>query len=295
MRVTDSLRVSNLKRNIESGLSNLNNVQNQIATGKRVNTVSDDPTGASQALALRAAMVDATQYQSNADSAQSFLTASDGALGDATNVLQQARTIAVQAANGTQSAVTMQGLGAQVTGLIRQLTQDANADIHGKYLFGGTLTQTQPFKAPAAGAADPTPTYVGNSGAVNAILGKGNIMNLSTPGDQAFAGAFKALQDLQNNLASGNQAGIASGIGAVDAQVTAVSAVRAGVGANLHNVNLLKQNLTRAQGEYQSADSNIEDVDLAQAYVQLQSATNVYQASLVTTSKAFQYSLASYL
>lgn len=294
MRVTDSLRVSNLQRNIEAGLSNLNTVQNQIATGKRVNTVSDDPTGASQALALRAAMVDTAQYQTNADAANSFLTASDGALGDATNVLQQARTIAVQAANGTQSSVTLQGLGAQVTGLIRQLTQDANSDIHGKYLFGGTLTQTQPFQAPTAGT-DPTPTYVGNSGAVNAILGKNNTMKLSTPGDQAFANAFKALQDLQNNLASGNQAGIASGIGAVDAQVTAVSAVRAGVGANLHDVNLLKQNLTRAQGEYQSADSNIEDVDLAQAYVQLQSATNVYQASLATTSKAFQYSLASYL
>jgi len=81
----------------------------------------------------------------------------------------------------------------------------------------------------------------------------------------------------------------------VDAQVTAVSSVRASAGAKLNDVTLLKQNLTRAQGEYQASDDNIESVDLAQAYVQLQSAQNVYQASLVTTSKAFQYSLASYL
>ena len=39
----------------------------------------------------------------------------------------------------------------------------------------------------------------------------------------------------------------------------------------------------------------IEDVDLATAYVQLQSATNIYQASLSTTAKAFQYSLADFL
>ncbi len=294
MRVTDSLRVGNLKRNIEAGLSNLNTVQNQIATGKRLNTVSDDPTGASQALALRATLVDNAQYQTNADAARSFLSASDGALSNATNALQEARTIAVQGANGTQTPQTLQALGAQVTGLIRQLTQDANADIHGKYLFGGTSTQSPPFQAPTTGT-DPTPTYAGNSGAVSAILGRNNTLQLNTPGNQAFGGAFKALQDLQNNLASGNQAAISASIGAVDAQVIAVSSVRASAGAKLNDVTLLKQNLTRAQGEYQASDDNIESVDLAQAYVQLQSAQNVYQASLVTTSKAFQYSLASYL
>ena len=294
MRVTDSLRVGNLQRNIQAGLSNLNTVQNEIATGKRVNTVSDNPTGASQALALRATLVDNAQYQTNADAANSFLSASDGALSDATNALQEARTIAVQGANGTQTPQTLQALGTQVSGLIRQLTQDANADIHGKYLFGGTLTQSPPFQAPATGT-DPTPTYAGNSGAVSAIVGKNNVLQLNTPGDQAFGGAFKALQDLQNNLASGTQAAISASIGAVDAQVTAVSSVRASAGAKLNDVTLLKQNLTRAQGEYQASDDNIESVDLAQAYVQLQSAQNVYQASLVTTSKAFQYSLASYL
>jgi len=294
MRVTDSLRVGNLQRNIAAGLSNLNTVQNQIATGKRVNTVSDDPTGASQALALRATLVDNAQYQTNADAAHSFLSASDGALGSATDALQQARTIAVQGASGTQTPETMQALAAQVSGLIRQLTQDANADIHGKYLFAGTLTQSPPFQAPATGT-DPTPVYVGNSGTVSAILGKNNVLPLSTPGNQAFGSAFKALQDLQNNLASGSQAAVSTSIGAVDAQVTAVSSVRANVGAKLNDVTLLKQNLTRAQGEYQASDDNIESVDLAQAYVQLQSAQNVYQASLVTTSKAFQYSLASYL
>ena len=294
MRVTDSLRTQNLEHNIQVGLQNLNTVQNQIATGKRVNTVSDDPTGASQALALRATLVDNAQYQTNADTAASFLTASDGALSNATSALQQARTIAVQGANGTQTPQTLQALGDQVSGIIRQLTQDANADIHGKYLFGGTATQNPPFQAPATGT-DPTPAYVGNSGTVNAVLGRNNTLQLNTPGDQTFGGAFKALQDLQANLASGNQTAISASIGAVDAQVNAVSTVQANVGAKTNDVTLLKQNLTRAQTDYQTADDNIENVDLSQAYVQLQSAQNVYQASLVTTSKAYQYSLANYL
>lgn len=293
MRVTDSQRVDGLRRNIEAGLENLNSVQNQIATGKKVNTLSDDPTGSSQTLALRATLVDNAQYQRNADAASSFLTATEGALGSATNLLQQARTIAVQGASGTQSPETMTALSAQVDGLIRQLTQAANSDLHGKYLFGGTQTQTPPYPAPSG--TDPTPSYIGNSGTVNAVLGKNDTLPLNAPGNQTFDAAFKALQDLRNNLTAGSQSAISASIGAVDGQITAVSAVRAAAGAKLNEVTTTKQNLTRAQGEYEAAVSNIEDVDLAQAYVQLQGAQNVYQASLVTTSKAFQYSLASYL
>ncbi|MDQ2686656.1 MAG: flagellar biosynthesis protein FlgL, partial [Armatimonadota bacterium] len=73
------------------------------------------------------------------------------------------------------------------------------------------------------------------------------------------------------------------------------NSTRATVGAKMNEVDSTKQRLTRAQGDYQNAVSNVEDVDLATAYVQLQSAQNVYQASLVTTSKAFQHSLSDYL
>jgi len=294
MRVTDSQTAGSLRRNIETSLANLNTVQNQIATGKRVNTMSDDPTGSSQALSLRASLVDNAQYQNNADAATSFLKASDSALGTATDLLTQARTIAVQGANGTQTPQTLQALGEQVDGLIRQMTQAANTDVHGKYLFGGTQTQAPPYPVPTGGG-NPTPTYAGNSGTVSAALSKTNTLPISTPGSQVFDAAFKSLQDLRNNLYAGTQSAISASIGSVDAQAASVSAVRASVGAKVNEVASTKQNLTRAQGEYETAVSNIEDVDLAQAYVQLQSAQNVYQASLVTTSKAYAHSLADYL
>ncbi len=294
MRVTDSQKTDSLRRNIAISLDTLNTVQNQIATGKRVNAMSDDPTGSSQALALRASLVDNAQYQRNADAATSFLKASDSALGSAADLLTQARTITVQGANGTQTPQTLQALGEQVDGLIRQMTQAANTDVHGKYLFGGTQTQTPPYPVPAGGG-DPTPTYTGNTGTIGAALSKTDTVPLNTPGSQVFDAAFKSLQDLRNNLYAGTQSAISTSIGSVDAQVSAVSAVRASVGAKTVEVTSTKQNLTRAQGEYESAVSNIEDVDLAQAYVQLQSAQNVYQASLVTTSKAYAHSLADYL
>lgn len=295
MRVTDSLRVDSLQKNISSGLDNLNTIQMQLATGKRLNSMSDDPTGGSQALFMRAALVDNAQYQRNSDQAKTFLGASDSALSSANNLMQQARQIAVQGANGTQTPDSLSSLASQVDGIIRQMTQVANSDVHGKYLFGGTKTRTEPFAAATTAAGDPTPAYTGNTGAVTATLGKNNSMTLNTSGSDTFGNSFAALQNLRTHLLSGDQTAVSNDITSVDAGLTTVNSARATVGAKMNEVTSTTQRLTRAQGDYQDAVSNVEDVDLATAYVQLQSAQNVYQASLATTARAFQYSLTNYL
>ena len=295
MRVTDSLRVDGLQKNISAGLENLNTIQQQIATGKRINSLSDDPTGGSQALFMRAALVDNAQYQRNADEAKTFLGAGDSALGSANDLMQQARQIAVEGANGTETSASLSSLADQVDGIIRQMTQVANTDVHGKYLFGGTKTSTAPFADATPADGDPTPTYTGDTGAVTATLGKNNSMTLNTSGSATFGDSLTALQSLRTHLLSGDQTAVSNDITGVDAGLSTLNSVRATVGAKMNEVDSTKQRLTRAQGDYQDAVSNVEDVDLASAYVQLQSAQNVYQASLVTTSKAFAHSLSDYL
>ncbi len=139
-------------------------MQQQISTGKKLTTFSDDPAGASQSLALRSALADNAQYQRDADQAKSFLSASDSALSSATTIIQSARQIAVQGANSDQSPDSFAALSSQVDGLTQQLTQVANSDLHGKYLFGGTQTTK---RRPTT----PTQTYSGNTQAVTATLG----------------------------------------------------------------------------------------------------------------------------
>lgn len=295
MRITDSLRMDGLQRNVETGLENLNTIQRQIATGKRLNSLSDDPTGGSQALFVRAALGDNAQYQSNADQAKAFLGASDSALGSANELMQQARQIAVQGANGTQTPESLTSLADRVEGIIRQMTQIANSDVHGKYLFGGTKTNAAPFADATPADGDPTPSYTGNTGAVTATLGKGDSMTLNTTGSATFGGSFSVLQGLRAHLLAGDQTAVSNDITGVDAGLSTLNSTRATVGAKINEVDSTKQRLSRAQGDYETAVSNVEDVDLATAYVQLQSAQNVYQASLVTTSKAFQHSLSDYL
>ena len=287
MRITTSLQYQNLTSNIESSLETLNTTQSQISSGKKLQTFSDDAAGASQSLVLRSALGDNAQYQRDASAATSFLTASEGALSSATSVLQSARQIALAGANSTQTPDSLTALGDQVDGAIQQLTQAANTQSGGRYLFGGTKTTTPPY--------DSTQTFQGNSGAINSTLGPNASVQINTDGAATFGPAFTALQNLKTHLAAGDATAISGDIGAVDTALSALTTASATAGSKANQASAATQQLTRAQSDYQTSISNIEDVDLAQAYVQLQSATNIYQASLSVTAKASQYSLADFL
>ena len=287
MRITTSLQYQNLTSNIESSLETLNTTQSQISSGKKLQTFSDDAAGASQSLVLRSALGDNAQYQRDASAATAFLTASEGALSSATSVLQSARQIALAGANSTQTPDSLAALGDQVDGAIQQLTQAANTQSGGRYLFGGTKTTTPPY--------DAAQTYQGNTGAINSTLGPNASVQINTDGAAAFGPAFTALQNLKTHLAAGDATAISGDIGAVDTALSALTTASATAGSKANQASAATQQLTRAQSDYQTSISNIEDVDLAQAYVQLQSATNIYQASLSVTAKASQYSLADFL
>ena len=293
MRITNSLQYGDLQQNIETSLENFTAVQGQISSGKKLTSFADDPAGASQSLSLRSAAADNTQYQRDADSAKSYLSAADAALTNVTTVVQSARQIAVQAANSSQSPASLSALSSQVDGIIQQVTQLANTDLHGTYVFGGTQTKTPPY--------DSSQNYQGDAQPLSATIGPGYSIQTSAVGSAVFGPTFAALQSLKQHLtaAAAGTAGaftsLSGDIAQVDSGLTAISTAQATVGAKSTEADSVKRQLTQAQTGYQAAISNIEDVDLATAYVQLQGAQNVYQASLATTAKATQYSLADYL
>ena len=288
MRITNSLQYQNLSANINTSLEAMNNVTSQISSGKQLQTFSDDPAGAAQSLALRSSLGDNAQYQRDATAATAYLTASQSALSTATTAIESARQIAVSGANGIQTADTRAGLSIQVDNIIQQVTQTANTQYQGRYLFGGTSTATAPFNTT-------TQAYQGNSQAINSTLGPGYSIQINTNGSSAFGPAFTALQTLKTDLGTGDSTAISNDIGTLDTALAALNNASATAGAKANLATAATQQLTRAQGEYQNSIDSIENVDLAQAYVQLQSATNVYQASLSVTAKAFQYSLADYI
>src|SRR5437868_658528 len=79
--------------------SALSKVQNQVATGKRVNTPADDPIAAVHILELERSKVESAQYDKNSALARSRLNLEEQSLSDAGSLLGRVRDLVLQASN----------------------------------------------------------------------------------------------------------------------------------------------------------------------------------------------------
>jgi len=79
----------------------LQSAMEQLATGKRINTASDDAAGLAVAAGMSAQIRGLNQAVRNANDGISMLQTAEGATNEMGNILQRMRELAVQAANDT--------------------------------------------------------------------------------------------------------------------------------------------------------------------------------------------------
>lgn len=120
--------------------------QRQISSGQRLQTAGDDPAGAAQIVRLDAALGRISGFQQNAETARRRLALEEDALGKATDTLDRARELLVQAGNGAQSAENRRAIASELGELLRGVLATANAqDGEGRFLFGGGVVKLAPF------------------------------------------------------------------------------------------------------------------------------------------------------
>ena len=124
----------------------LSKTQEQLSTGKSLQTAADNPTGMAEVNQLNMELSASQQYVTNGNIASTNLKLEEQALTDATNLLQSARDVAIQANDATLNASDRQNLATQLQQQLQQLVSIANRqDSGGNYLFSGYAAGTQPF------------------------------------------------------------------------------------------------------------------------------------------------------
>lgn len=157
--------------------------QNEVSTGNRINVASDDPAGAGQVVSLNHVIAANTQYSSTIDTANTRLNTEASTLTTVNSVLDTARTLALQAVNGTLSDSDRKSIASQLSQIHDQLVQLANTtDSNGNALFAGTSTTKTPFQVGANGAV----TYGGNDAQQRSAVGSGLQVATSDPGSDLF-------------------------------------------------------------------------------------------------------------
>ena len=130
----------------------LNNTQQQISTGQRVNKPSDDPVAAARILKLDQELSRVETYQRNVNLADNRLQQEESALESSVDVIQRVRELTVQAGNGSLSANDRRSIASELKERLGQLANIANTrDASGEYIFSGFQGNTQPFAQNVSG------------------------------------------------------------------------------------------------------------------------------------------------
>lgn len=140
MRVTNGMLINNTLNGLYKNANGLNKLYGQMTTGKKIQTVSDDPIIAGRSLKLKTTVLETSQYQSNAKEANSWMEVTGTSLDNMTEILKTIRTKFLQAANSSLAADDKQAVKTDIMQLYDQILQEANGSYNGRYLFSGYKT-----------------------------------------------------------------------------------------------------------------------------------------------------------
>ncbi len=188
MRITNSMLINNMINYMGNNLTRMDKYQNQLATGKKISVPSDDPVVAARALKLRTDVAEVEQYQKNVKDADSWMDITEDTLAKIGDVLQKAREIAVQGANGTYKADDTQKINEELKQLRTQLLHLGNSTYAGRYIFSGYKTDQKLLDE----ATGEFVINVQNKENIKYEIGIGDDIEINVPGGELFDNGGRA-------------------------------------------------------------------------------------------------------
>jgi flagellar hook-associated protein 3 FlgL len=129
----------------------LQRLTDQISTGQAYQVPSEDPSNAIQTIVLQKLLERNSQYKTNLTTNQSFLSATDDAIGSLGNVFDQATSIVIAGVGEGSTPTEKLQMSDTVKTMLQQAVNVANSNFRGRYLFAGTANSKPPFEITTAG------------------------------------------------------------------------------------------------------------------------------------------------
>jgi len=298
MRITNNMATQLAVTQFDVARQKLEAAQQKVTTGKKFTAASEDPTAAQSVMANTGALRALDQYKRNIGVGNRRLALEESATNQLNDLLTRAKELAVSQATDTASPATRQAAKAEVNQLLQQAVALGNTQDGGEYLFGGTKSDTPPFDVDTSGAVF-TFTASGGAGSRRVEIAAGQLANTAHDGTEVFgttaSGALKAIQDLAAALQAGGRPGVADAISGIDAALDATQARVAEVGARQNQLQIAEANVTAFSQNLVALNSDLQDVDLENAMVELVGRQTAYQAAMAATSRVMNLNLSDYL
>lgn len=303
MRITQSMVYRGGLAQLNAQRARLAGVQEQAASGLRLNRPSDDPVDYRTTIFRKDDLNRTDQYLRSIDLARTRLRGSESAISDAANALADARVLAISAQNGTNDDPTSVGiLRSQAESIFEQVMALANTkDSSGSFLFAGLASGTRPFAQTGSfvsGSPPPTVTFEGDASRVAVEIGEDVYIDVTRDGSEVFAGAadvFAALGTLWQGIDQTDAGLIDTALGEIDAAFDQMLFEQAQIGNAENQANRWEDRLELQKEQVTSEISNLQDADVFQVYSDLAMQEAALQASLQVTGRLLSPTLLDFI
>jgi flagellar hook-associated protein 3 FlgL len=293
IRVTQNMLNSNMLRNLHNSMGNMNKLQEQLSSGKKISKPSDDPVIAARAVYYRSAVIENEQYVSNLNQARSWLELSDQSLEEGNNILQRVRELLIYSGDPAVGPDSLKALATEITQLKDHLGTVANQTINGRYIFAGTDTLTPPYDKTTG---DFTNT---NSEQITLEVSQQIFLPINPNGQAVFNypdpanNVFKLLDKIITDLNNGQP--VTQYLDDMSSQIDNLVRERAALGARSNRVELIEDRLLTEGVTITELMSENEDADIAKVITDLKTQENVHRAALGAGARIIQPSLLDFL
>lgn len=141
MRITNNMMMRNTSYNINGNKVNVDAMNNQMTSQKKIQRPSEDPVVAIRALRLRSSLSEINQYyENNIPDAEAWLNVTHTALYNMTDILKNVREQCVYGANDSLKTEDRNAILEQLQSLRSQIYSEGNSDYAGRTVFTGYRT-----------------------------------------------------------------------------------------------------------------------------------------------------------
>ena len=323
MRITNASMVRSHLYDTQNNLTNMSKINQQISTGKVINTVSDDPHKAIKIMNINNEIKYTEKYNYNIDETVGWMNTTDGALDNVGNLLGEIKETILKVGNGTYSQNEMKSLNEDMNEKIKQLADTLNSTHGGKYLFGGSSVDDAPitvienpdgtvkleFSKDKNGQTIPNTddlkADISSGINIDYNISVGEILNIKDGNGNTvnLLDEINNLSTLMNDIANGDEQTAAKAKetllndtkGKIDTLFDHVVNERTSLGVRVSTAEKIKELNDEDILNIQDVLSKTQDTDVVEKFIELKSAEMIYQASIQVGAKLIQPTILDYI
>jgi flagellar hook-associated protein 3 FlgL len=296
MRITQDYSIQSLLTQVNNTRDRISTLQRNLATGKRINQISDDPGGVETALRYRSILKFNAQYQKNINEAREFLIFTSNALEDSSDIITTIKELTIQGIDSTGTD-EFDAIVQQLDELIAEFVDTANTKFKNRYVFGGSNVTTEPFLlSPDYSAVIVNPEGV--DGEIKTELGAGNVDSYNITGQEVYlenSNVFQTLLDVRTAFVNRDTTTLSGLIPDLDDALDQVLSASTKAGAQVNRLDLLLQNYQNEDLRLQEFLSSVEDTNMPETIVSMQMEQTALQTALETLAKTVNISILDFI